>query len=180
MTKTTRRIRVALVLVLTTAVIAAGGCQSTGSATASDRRARRNAKLPRIRQVVCLFDQKPWINADAAGDRDPEGMRMRVFLDDGRGKGVLRDGTFHVEMYRITRVAGGSSERTLASDWHYPTSQFPTVAAKILGFGYHLHLRWATKEIAGREIEVVTQFEDVNGNLIRSATKRFRVPKYVS
>ena len=172
-------VRIALVPVLVIAVLVAAGCQTTGS-NGSDRRARRGGKQSRIRRVICLFDQKPWINADAAGDRDPEGIRMRVFLDDGMGKGVLRDGTFHVKMYQVTRVAGESSQRTLASDWNYPPSRFPTVAARILGAGYHLHLRWADKEIAGCEIELITQFEDANGNKIRSATKRFRVPKYVS
>ncbi len=68
----------------------------------------------------------------------------------------------------------------LASDWHYPTSQFPTVAARILGTGYHLQLRWARKDIAGSEIEVITQFEDPTGRIVRSGTKRFRVPKYMS
>ena len=105
---------------------------------------------------------------------------MRVFLDDGGGKGVLREGVFHVEMYQLSRDAGGSPQRTLVSDWHYPTSKFPKVAARILGDGYHLHLRWATKETAGHEIELITRFEDANGNVLRSATKRFRVPKYVS
>ncbi len=129
---------------------------------------------------MCLFSPKPWINADKAGDRDPEGIRYKVFLDGGKRKGVFRDGTFHIEMYQISRAQDGKWERKLVSDWHYPTTDFQRVAAKILGKGYHIRLRWATKDIAGHEIEVITCFEDENGHVARSSTKRLRVPKYVS
>jgi len=156
------------------------GCQSPGSQGVGSSATKRKAAKPSVRGVVCLFDHRPWLNADAAGDRDPEGIRFRVFLDSESVKGVLREGTFHVELYQIGRRADGEMERTLVSDWHYPTSRFSVVSAKILGMGYHLQLRWARKDIAGHEIELITQFEDRGGNITRSGTKRLRVPKYVS
>lgn len=125
-----------------------------------------------------MFDRKPWISADAAADRDPEGLRYRVFLDGGKARGECRKGTFHVELYRIGRDENGRRTRTLASDWHYPTDTFPRVRAKILGEGYHVRLRWASKDLAGSEIELVTSFEDTRGRWTRSSTKRLRVPKY--
>ena len=128
--------------------------------------------------MVCLYDQKPWINLDSTADLDPEGLQYRIFLDGGAGKGVLRDGMFHIEMYQVTRKSDGAINRTLVSDWRYPTSELGTVLSKILGKGYHLQLRWAKKETAGHEIEVITQFIDQDGNTTRSATKRLRVPKY--
>jgi len=157
--------------------LVAGGCRSAGatSGTSSSRRSRSSD----IHGVRCLYDQKPWINADAAGDADPEGIRYRVFLDTGSGKGVLRVGTFYIEMYEVRRGPSGENERTLASDWRYPTSELGTVSAKILGKGYKLQLRWAKKDTAGHEIEVITQFIDQDGNTTRSATKRLRVPKYL-
>ena len=131
-----------------------------------------------MRHVLCLYEQTPWLkNLDAAGDADPEGIGYRVFLMDRSQKGSFRDGTFHVDMYRIDRSADGSIERTLVSDWHYPTTTFPTVKG-ILGKGYRIGLRWATKSLAGKEIDVTTRFEDVDGQSVRSATKRLRVPKY--
>lgn len=129
---------------------------------------------------MCLYDQKPWISVDAAGDKDPEGLRFKVFLDGGATKGVLRAGTIHVDLYRIARNSAGNIERTLASDWHYPTSALTTVEARILGKGYLLQLRWASKDLAGSEIEVITSFEDEAGRVTRGGTKRLRVPKYIS
>jgi len=132
-----------------------------------------------VKQVVQVFAQKPWLNLDAAGDRDPEGVAFRVFLDTGTGSGVLRDGTLHAEMYRISKDAKGQLARSLVSDWHYPTADVPTIAQPgRLGQGYFLHLRWASKEIAGDEVEIITRFEDPQGQSIRSTTKRLRIPRY--
>jgi len=92
----------------------------------------------------------------------------------------LVDGTFHIELYVIEREPDGQLKRTLASDWHYPTKEISTIDSRILGKGYLMLLRWADKKIAGREIEIITQFEDKNGNAVRAPTKRLRVPKYES
>jgi hypothetical protein len=150
-----------------------GGCHRGGAGPAL-----RHSRPSDIHGVRCLYDPKPWLNADAAGDPDPEGIRYRVFLDTGSGKGVLRDGRFHIEMYEVRRSDTGELERTLASDWWIPTSEVGTVSAKILGKGYKLQLRWAKKDTAGHEIELITQYIDPDGNVTRSATKRLRVPKY--
>ena len=155
------------------------GCHSARSSTRSAN-SHRSSHGPQIRGVICLFDQKPWISTDAAGDRDPEGIRYRVFLDKGAARGVLCEGKFHVEMYQIGKGENGELERTLVSDWHYPVDTFPRVSAKVLGQGYVIQLRWAKKDIAGSEVEFITQFEDTDGNISRGATKRLRVPKYSS
>lgn len=148
--------------------------------TRSVHRLRRTSEPAPVRRVVCLYDQRPWLNLDAAGDRDPEGIHFRVFLDAGKGKGELRDGTLHVEMYRIDRESLDRIKRTLVSDWDLPTSGLTRVKSKILGMGYHLRLRWAEKETAGHEIEVITHFRDPDGKAVRSGTKRLHVPKYTS
>jgi hypothetical protein len=161
-----------LLTALTLAFLTAG-CRSTGGANN-----RPVVSGPPVRRVICLYDQKPWLSADSAGDRDPEGIRYRVFLDTGRKRGVARDGTFHVEMYGISRDPSGKKERKLVSDWHYPTSTFSSIRANILGEGYLLHLRWASKGIAGTDVEIVTSFEDLAGRKTHASTKRLRVPKY--
>lgn len=143
-------------------------------------KAPRPPKHAPVQSVICLFDQKPWLSADVAGDRDPEGIQYRIFLNTGGNQGVAREGTFHIEMYVIGKDEKGGHTRVLASDWHYPTSQFPQVSANLLGLGYHVQLRWAKKDIAGNEVEIVTQFEDESGHITRGATKRLRVPKYQS
>lgn len=120
------------------------------------------------------------MNLDVAGDRDPEGFQYRIFLDTGTGRGVLRDGKFRIDLYRIDRTPSGEIERTLISDWVYPTSVFPTIDSSVLGLGYRISLRWATKDTAGHEVEVVTRYEDPDGNIVSAATKQLRVPKYRS
>ena len=160
-------------------LLVTSGCQST---RAGARQSGSDWRKPGVvRRVRCIYDQTPWLNVDRSGDRDPEGVRYRVFLDTGQGKGVLRAGTFHTELYVVDRDEKGRLTRTLASDWHYPTSAFHTIARPgALGNGYFVHLVWAHKDIAGHDIEIITQFEDPDGNIAKSGTKGLRVPKYSS
>lgn len=170
-------------LLLASVLLVPSACRSSGDGLAGSQGGAPNARRNRddaVRRVVCLFDQRPWINADASGDRDPEGIQFRVFLDQDKDKGVLRDGTLHMEMYVIETNKGGQATRRLMSDWHLPTSGLSTVKANILGMGYHVRLRWAEKATAGHEIELVTKFEDAEGRITRAGTKRLRVPKYAS
>lgn len=143
----------------------------------SQRSTARNRLSP-VCRVICLFDQKPWLNLDVSGDRDPEGIYYRVFLDAGDNKGVHRNGTLRVEMYQIDRNESGEVQRTLVSDWELPTSGFQPVKSKMIGMGYHVRLVWARKDIPGHEVELITQYRDPDGNVVRSGTKRLRVPKY--
>ena len=162
-------------------LVFATGCASPRSAETSGRTAPSWKSKGVIRHVRCLYEHRPWLNLDRAGDRDPEGIRYRVFLDAGDSTGLLRDGMFHIEMYMIGRDDQGESTRTLVSDWHYPMSKVHTIAKPgKLGEGYFLYLRWARKDVAGHEIEIITQFEDEYGNTARSGTKRISVPKYTS
>ncbi len=170
---------VALLCGIGIAVVLAG-CSTTSTGVRTDRSSKHRNRQARVRRVVCLYDQKPWLNLDSAGDRDPEGLHYRIFLDEGAGSGVFRNGVLRVEMYRIDRMSADRIERTLVSDWEYPTSAFQQVKSNILGSGYHLRLRWALKELAGHEIEMITQFKDTDGNIVRSATKRLHVPRYSS
>jgi len=161
-----------------------GGCRSDGKAGAACSRTsptvrKASASKAVIRRVVCLYDQRPWLNLDTEADRTPEGIRYRAFLDPGTGRGVLKDGTFHIELYEIVRVGPTQTDRRLISDWHYHAKDVHTIAHPgMLGNGYFLHLRWANKSIAGKEVELITAFEDQDGNVSRSSTKRLRVPKY--
>lgn len=132
-----------------------------------------------VRVVRCIYDQNPWLNLDKFGDRDPEGVWFRAFLDVGNNYGVHRDGTIHVDLYKIERVTKDQIERTLVSDWHYPTGEINTIQKPgMLGEGYVLQLVWADKKIAGSEVEIIVRYEDAEGNIARSGTKRMTVPKY--
>lgn len=163
---------------------ALAGCQAGGTSTTAQSSKTDQAgifaaseEVP-IMAVHCLYEQKPWLNLDKAGDRDPEGLWYRVVLETRDGKRVWRDGMFHVEMYRIDRVGQNRIKRTLVSDWHYPTSSRTRFGGGLIGNGYKLELAWPTKDVAGREIEIITRYESPEGHTVRSGTKRFRVPKY--
>jgi len=159
------------------AALACAALVSQGCRSADGVRMGRPTSKGAIRNVACLYDPKPWISVDKAGDRDPEGVQYRVFLDPGTGRGVLRDGVLHIEMYQIDAKPEGGG-RTLVSDWIYPTKDIPPIRSNVLGMGYHLRLRWAKKAMVGHEVELVTRFEDAEGNTIATAgTKRLRVPK---
>lgn len=181
-------------------VVATCGCHTSGNRDASyspagssrnpkrtpTKLAKNSQNKPgvRIRHIRCLYDQKPWISTDKAGDRDPEGIQFRVFLEPAStqriGKTVLRDGEFYIEMYLVERKRDGVVARELVSDWRYPTNTFQTIRSNFLGMGYHIWLRWANKSLAGKEIEIVTWHEDTTGHKVRSGAKRFRVPRYSS
>lgn len=179
-----RRSGYAILLLLGPSLVAGlGGCRSRDRAPGLRNGDRASSVRPRtptsksdIRGVACLYDQKPWLNLDKAGDLDPEGIQYRVFLNPGTGRGVARDGVLHAELYRID-AEGQDVKRTLVSDWHYPTTDIARVQSKVLGMGYHLRLRWATKDLVGREVELVTRYEAPDGTTVAAGTKRFRVPK---
>jgi len=128
-----------------------------------------------------VYDQNPWLDLDRTGDREVEGLWFRVFLDPGAGRGVLAEGTLHVEMYRVPRRGAGqdAAARTLVSDWHYPTSDLARIAKPgMLGDGYVPQLVWAEKSLSGSDVDVLVWFEDADGNTARAGTKRLSIPKY--
>lgn len=152
------------------------GCRTSGANPERATGSRRGERP--IHRVICLYYHKPWLNLDALGDRDPEGFEFRIFLDDGTGTGVHRTGNFLIALYRIDRDSDGEIARVLVSDWKYSTGEFARISSPLLGLGYHVKLRWATKDVAGHEVEVVTHYEDPEGIVVSAGTKRLRVPKY--
>ncbi len=176
---TTHNLKTILVISLAAITLAQTGCQS--SRPQSHRTTASRRKQPIIQRIACLYDQRPWLTKlDLAGDRDAEGIKYRVFLDPGTGKGIWTDGQFAIKMYRLDRTRDGKLQRTLVSDWNYPSSAINTIKSNLLGQGYHLFLRWHSKDLAGHEIELVTQFTDSNGWVVRAGTKRFPIPKITS
>ena len=158
------------------AVFTCGACRHSGRGSAPGQPPGRNE--PPVRHVLCLYDRNCWLNLDKAGDRDPEGFWFRAFLKTAKGDSVLRDGTLHVEMYQMSPTPEGT-ERKLISDWQYGTDEVGLIGKPgLLGPGYVVQLRWASKGIAGHDVEIITTFEDNYGRSARSSTRRVRVPKY--
>ncbi len=160
-------------LTLVAAAVACTGCQSAQ---------RRSELRPDevVQRVLCLYDQKPWVNNDSRGDRDPEGVRFRAYLKAGQGRSVVREGMFQIDIYRYTPTVDGKLERTLIGDYRYPSTMFSRIDGGLLGPGYLIQLNWGPKDTPGHEIEIVTTFQDDYGNTARAETKRLRVPKFTS
>jgi len=129
--------------------------------------------------VLPIYGAKPWISFDEAGDRDPEGFKISLYLIDGETKqGAFGDGNVVVEMYTVDPRPDGRIERTLAKSWRFgphdaPRGRKPTA----LGWGYLLHLDWRPGDYAGRVIEVAVVYERTDGRVVRSVTKQLRVPR---
>ncbi|GEM_PF-1512071 len=167
------------------ALFLVAGCQSAhlnrSGATPGTSRKPRPYPAVAIQRIACVYDQRPWLNLDSHGDRAPEGFWFRAFLDPGTGKGVFADGQFNIELYEIARGPGGETHRRLAGDWHYRSNEVNTIAKPgMLGRGFWVQLAWTDPNIVGKEIEIVTRFEDKFGNTARAGVKRLRVPKYES
>ena len=81
--------RLSLVGLSVLLVAGAVGCRPAWDRTTTPTRQRRNlAPEKTVQHVQCLFDAKPWLNLDSAGDRDPEGFHYRVFLKNTAGKSI--------------------------------------------------------------------------------------------
>lgn len=170
--------RLGVSLIALTLVLPGVGCRILGTHATGTH--RRPPGQPLIRRIVCMYDQRPWLNLDKKGDLGVEGFWFRMFLDPGTGRGTWAEGTIHIEMYRVDRSGGGLPEvRTLVSDWHYDSMEVPRIAKPgMLGDGYVPQLVWADKALAGREVDVVVSFEDADGNIARAGTKRLAIPVY--
>ena len=153
------------------------GCAGGTSAWNSSKTERLSDTVVDVLPVY--GSNKPWISFDEAGDRDPEGFKISLYLIDGETKqGAFGDGNVVVEMYTVDPRPDGRIERTLAKSWRFgphdaPRGRKPTA----LGWGYLLHLDWRPGDYAGRVIEVAVVYERTDGRVVRSVTKQLRVPR---
>ena len=153
-------------------------CQSSGgSAAVGTNDGSRPAEL---NHVVTVYNKNPWLNADRAGDPDPEAIKFKVFLFRSRSdaRSVLRNGIFHIDMYKIRREAGREVSRDLVADYHYSTDRVKRIPQPgLMGPGFIIGLLFPDKSIAGQEITILVTFEDEFGNMIRAQPKSLAVPK---
>lgn len=130
-------------------------------------------------RVLPIYGSKPWLSFDEAGDLDPEGIKVDVYLIDRRtGHGEFGHGDILVDMYTLEPRPDGSTERMLAKQWRFgPDTPFRSRRPTRLGWGYQLHLDWRPGDYLGKSIEVAVAYERSDGRIVRSKTKRLRVPR---
>lgn len=166
-----------LKLVLSSVLLFAMGCHG-GDAGWGGRHDQLSDSVVRVLTIYKLI---PWVSFDEAGDRDPEGVNITVYLIDGPShKGVFGNGNLIVDMYAQEPAADGRTTRTLIKKWSFgphdaPRSRRPTM----LGWGYGLRLDWRPTEVMGKRIELIVSFERSDGRVVRSTTKHLRVPRSI-
>ena len=132
-------------------------------------------------RMLTIYRAKPWLSFDEAGDLDPEGISISLYLIDGRThKGVFGDGNLLVDLYTLDPRPDGGTDRVLGKHWTFgphdaPRGRQPTM----LGWGYGLRLDWRPGDYLGKSIEVAIAYERTDGRIVRSTTKRLRVPRSV-
>ena len=158
--------------------LASTACQSSGGSAAV--KTGRGSRPAELNHVVTIYNKNPWLNADRAGDPDPEAIKFKIFLFRSRSdaRSVLRNGIFHIDMYKIGRERGREVSRDLVADYHYSTDRVKRIPQPgLMGPGYIIGLIFPDKTIAGCEITILVTFEDEFGNMIRAQPKSLTVPK---
>ena len=132
-----------------------------------------------VYKVVCVFPQTMWQSYDQAGDSNPEGFRFLVYLlSKSTRKGAYADGFLHVKMFRMDQMPDGRNERVLVQNWMVGTEELPRrESSKLTGYSYQPSLYWGDVDILGETVEIVVQYESLDGKTIQSQTKQVRVPR---
>jgi len=142
---------------------------------------RLGSKTP-IGQVQLLFQVSPWLNADKDQDEKPEGIQFRIILIPQNGaKGVHRDGTIEVKMFRKSRNDAGEPVRKLVDSWTYPTSALvKSKKPQVIGDYYLMQMYWYPHDVLGQDVELVVTYKDPQSKRRVAATsKTIFIPKEV-
>ena len=127
-------------------------------------------------RLACTYHQVPWLSF--GGDPNPGGLKFNLFLVSKKtSKGVLADGLLQVRMNVKERDPDGTPQRREVCAWTQEFAHVPrTIREFAVGWGYQPHLNWADTDVAGRDIEIVTWYEDRTGRRVYAQTKPLRVP----
>ena len=136
---------------------------------------------PSIQRVVAMYELVPWLNLDPQRDAKPEGFSFYMYLfSQQTRRGVHREGTLHIDIYRRERRGERDSIRLLVDTWTYPTSDIHRSATPNSRFGdfYRVRLSWMPYDLSGTELEVEVRFVDISGRTTHAAHKKLLVPRF--
>ncbi len=152
---------------LVAATIGAGGCATTGVLAG-----------PPVTRLITMFEISPWLNLDRNRDSKPEGISFVLYLwSDQLSRGVHREGTLHIELYR--RMGDAENvRRELVDTYTYSLKDIHRSAKPNPGFGdfYLVSLSWMPYDLAGRSIEIVLRYQDPSGRVVREPPMQKLVP----
>ncbi|UCG32889.1 MAG: hypothetical protein JSU68_14645 [Phycisphaerales bacterium] len=136
-----------------------------------------------IVQVKKFYPGSPWLSFDEAGDPNPEGFKVNVYLvSAANGRGAFGDGNIIVTMYSLPGRRPDTAppaESKLEKRWVLtPGDCMPFRATRktVMGFGYGLRLNWGDVDVLGETILITIAFERRDGTIIKSQPQTFRVP----
>ncbi len=135
-----------------------------------------------IVQVKKFYPASPWLSFDEAGDPNPEGFKVAVYLISAKTqKGAFGDGDIEVVIYSHPRSESSKqpAEPVVEKKWVLSPEDAMPFRAKIeavMGFGYGLRLNWGDVDLLGKTVSVHINFRRRDGRLIQSSPKWLRVP----
>jgi len=165
---------------LTAALLAASGCapDQPWFGDAQSRRGPRPSPGDDVVRVVCFYQQPLWLNLDRERDANPEGFKFNMYLVSRKtNKGVLADGVLHTRMYCREKRPGQPTRRHEVCAWTQALADVVrTNRAFQLGWAYQPHFYWADADVLGKEVEIVSWYEPLDGRKIYAQTKTLKVP----
>ncbi len=166
-TQTNAAGRALLAAGLVAATIGAGGCATTGVLAG-----------PPVTRLITMFEMSPWLNLDRHRDPKPEGLSFILYLwSDQLSRGVHREGTLHIELYR--RMGDAENvRRELVDTYTYSLKDIHRSARPNAEFGdfYLVSMSWMPYDLAGRAIEIIVRYQDPAGRIVREAPMQKLVP----
>jgi hypothetical protein len=134
-----------------------------------------------IYKVVKFFPAQPWLSFDQAGDPNPEGFKVTVYLiSSATREGEFADGVIHVRLWLGEAAGQGSSGAPVLKEWRLsPEDALPyrVVKRSFLGHGYQLRLDWGPQDLLGKPIRIQIDFERNDGGVILGQPHELRVPR---
>jgi hypothetical protein len=140
---------------------------------------------PDIVAVKKFYAMVPWLSFDDAGDPNPEGFKVTVYLISSKtDKGAFGEGDILVSLYEYDseRPPRGEKSRPpqMIHQWALTPDDAMPFRAKnptVMGYGYQLRLTWGELDLLGKTISINIDFRRPDGRIIRGQPQTFQVPE---
>jgi len=169
---------------MTICAILSGCTPPEGMTTApGDSAAKDVARVPtepNVVNVVAIYNSiSPWIY-----DRDKVKIRgiyvSGLYLLGPKGYGVFGDGVIQPRLYVIERGPDGKKQPKMVKEWSFTVEEaipFRGKQKRTPGWGYGLPLIFDDLDLAGREVQMIVDFERNDGRIVPGSKQTFIVPK---
>ncbi len=153
------------------------GCVAPGPAQQKDRDVLAVPLSDDVVAIYQFFQNPVWMfeNEQAVGFK--AGV---YFVSGASNKGVFVPGTIIVTMYAVSRNDQGEMARAVLHEWKFDrlaAEGYRVLKRAAGGDWYGFPLRWPPEvKPFGREIEIVFEYERLDGRRIRGSSKYMQVP----